>query len=41
VRKDVWRPVAPVVADMRSPVAAIGEAKNGGGFGDKEEGGEL
>jgi len=33
VRKDVWRPVAPVVADMRSPVAAIGEAPDRGGFG--------
>ncbi len=38
---DVWRPVAPVIAYVRGPVAAVGEAKDGGGFGDESGGGEL
>ncbi|MFZ2411485.1 MAG: hypothetical protein WAW23_07940, partial [Candidatus Methanoperedens sp.] len=36
----VGRPVAPVVPDMRSPVAAVGEAKGCGGFGGEGGGGE-
>ena len=29
VARDVWRPVAPVIPNVRRPVAAVGEAKDG------------
>lgn len=39
VSRDVWLPVAPVVSDVRSPVAAVGEATDCGGFGGEGGGG--
>ena len=41
VTRDVWRPVAPVIPDVCCPVAAVGEAPDGGGFGGEGGGGEL
>ncbi|MCZ7385120.1 MAG: hypothetical protein O8C63_10290 [Candidatus Methanoperedens sp.] len=41
VARDVWRPVAPVIADVRCPVAAVGEAPDRGGFGGEGGGGEF
>jgi hypothetical protein len=35
---DVGRPVAPVVAHVRRPVSAVGEAPDGGGFGGEGRG---
>jgi hypothetical protein len=32
VSRDVGRPVAPVIPYMRRPIAAVGEAPDGGGF---------
>ncbi len=40
VSRDVGRPVAAVVADVSAPVAAVGEAPDGGGFGGEGGGGE-
>ena len=40
VARDVWRPVAPVIPNVRRPVAVGWEAKNGGGFG-SEGGGRI
>jgi len=41
VARDVGRPVAPAVSDVRCPVAAVGEVPDGGGFGGEGGGGEL
>ncbi len=41
VAQDVWRPVAPVIPNVRRPVAAVGEAPDGGGFGDEGGWGEI
>ena len=38
---DAGRPVVPVVADVRSPVAAVGEAPYGCDFGSEGGGGEI
>ncbi len=38
VTRDVGRPVAPVIPHMDSPVAAVGEAPDSGGFRVKVEG---
>ena len=40
VSRDVWRPVAPVIPDVGSPVAAVGEGPDCGGFGSEGGGGE-
>ncbi len=40
VSRDVGRPVAPVVADVCCPVAAVGEGSDEGGFGGEGGGGE-
>ena len=41
ISRDVWRPVAPVIADVGSPVAAVGEGPDCGGFGGEGGGGEI
>ncbi len=41
VARDVRRPVAPVVADVGRPVAAVGERPDCGGFGGEGGGGKL
>ena len=41
VSRDVGRPVAPVIPDVRRPVAAVGKAPDGGGFWCEGGGGEF
>lgn len=41
ITRDIWRPVAPVIPDVRCPVAAVGEAPDRGGFGCEGGGGEF
>ena len=41
VSRDVGRPAAHVVADVRNPVAAVREGPEGCGFGGEGGGGEL
>ena len=41
VARDVGRPVAPEVAHVRCPVAAVGEGPDCGGFGGEGGGGEF
>jgi len=41
VAQDVWRPIAPVIPNVRRPIATVGEAPDGGGFGGEGGGGEL
>ncbi len=41
VAGEIGRPVAPVIPDVGSPVAAVGEGPDRGGFGGEGGGGEF